>query len=115
MRRNGWAWRGRALAREGRSSSAGLGLGVVLGLAFVLCAATACVYAPYAPRDRGSLAPQGESEPVVDAPHNPLDSHRVVDVVCSPQGQPIIDTPESRECEADEDCELVCGDGIGEY
>lgn len=71
----------------------------------------ACTFAPYAPRDPNSLAPQGESEPVVGADPNPLDDRDGdLFVICAPQGGPLIENAATRECEADPDCRVRCTD-----
>jgi hypothetical protein len=80
-------------------------VGTCGALAFAL---GACTFAPYAPKDQTSLAPQGESEPVVVDSANPLESPVRIEVICSPQGHPLVMTPEIEECEADESCRVVC-------
>ncbi len=69
----------------------------------------ACVYSPQTLRDREGLAPHGEISPAPNAPTNPLDSPSKIEVTCSPQGKPVVDSEPIRRCEEDPDCEIVCG------
>ena len=69
-----------------------------------------CTFAPYAPRDPNSLAPQGESEPVPGADMNPLKKTGEMFVICAPQGGPLVESQATRDCEADPECRVRCTD-----
>ena len=65
-------------------------------------------YTPPSPAERVPLVPPGESEPVPGADPNPLDAPASLEVPCSPQGRPVVETDETRGCESAPDCEIRC-------
>lgn len=84
----------------------------VLVAFLLLCGwiAVACTWEPYAPTPEPDLVPPGESEPVVTADPNPLDSPRTIRTNCTPQGRPVVEDDATRDCERDEACRIVCVD-----